>query len=286
MSNLKQIASKLASLNPEIPAKKDARTKHVAILVGAPCTGKSTYIENIAHDFVVSSDTIVEQVCDENNLSYAQFFKLGFYHPLRKKQRYLFNCSIEESKQHRRVIWDLTNLTEADRKRAMKHYPNAEFQAFVFEFQGFEDQIIKMVEQRGISEGKVIPESAVRGMFDKFEPVNKSEGFSAVWPVDTMPHIVPFDLSELSDEQLTNFKKLVDNASSIEFNDNICLLNIDGHKNDVHQYLEQLDMLLSSFGLGVIDVEDISDFMIEEDMVDYLVTTNLPACKFEKLVSA
>ena len=41
------------------------------------------------------------------------------------------------------MVWDLTSLTKKARKRLFNHYPQAIFNAVVYDFQGSENLILK-----------------------------------------------------------------------------------------------------------------------------------------------
>jgi len=286
MNNLKEITSALVALNDGTPVRKKSITKQVTLLIGPPCSGKSTYIKDMDFDFIVSSDNIVEKVCHENALTYEQFFKLGFHHPLRKKQRSLFRYSVEDSKQYQSVVWDLTNLTVKDRKKAMSHYPGADFQAFDFKFNGYEKELLEINKQRGTQQGKVISSDTILTMIDKYEPITKAEGYDFVWPIDVIPLAIPFNKSMLNEENLRNFRTVVENSFYIEFMEAASVFNIEGPTEEVHKYLTDLNLILGKIGLGVTHIEDVSDNFQEDGLVDYDIETNLPRCKFEQLMAA
>lgn len=163
----------------------------VLIIVGPPCTGKSTLVEECyTNHFVISSDNLVDKVCEKYGLTYSEFFQLGFNHPIRKEQRELFDQSIEESKKHQKIVWDLTNLTKRDRAKAMAHYPNAKFRATEVVFKGWEIEIIKLNHERGSSTGKIVPERVLLNMFKRYEPVSKEEGFTEISTSNVISSII------------------------------------------------------------------------------------------------
>ena len=163
----------------------------VLTIAGPAGIGKSTLVKKVHNDrFVVSSDNIVDQVCKQHELTYSEFFQLGFNHPIRKKQRRLFDISIEESKNHQEIVWDLTNLTKRDRAKAMAHYPNATFRAVEVEFKGWEKEIIKLNHERGLRTGKIVPEHVLLNMFKRYEPVSKEEGFTEITTVNVISSII------------------------------------------------------------------------------------------------
>jgi predicted kinase len=167
-------------------------TSHdVSIIVGPHFTGKSTLVRECYSDhFVISSDNIVDLVCKKYELTFSEFFQLDFNHPIRKEQRKLFDQSIEESKNHQEIVWDLTNLTKRDRAKAMAHYPNATFKAVEVEFNGWEKGIAKLSNERGLLTGKIIPEHVLLNMFKRYEPVSKEEGFTEISTANVISSII------------------------------------------------------------------------------------------------
>jgi len=163
--------------------------QEVTLLVGVSCSGKSTYLKKQGPSFIVSSDIIVEEICAENKITYSQFFQLPMTHHTRKEQRNRFNNLVNESKNKPHVTWDLTNLTAFERKRAMSHYPIANFKAIVFEFKSFELKLIALNERRNSVSGKYVPESVLLNMFSKFENISKNEGFNEIKYVNQIVNI-------------------------------------------------------------------------------------------------
>ena len=164
--------------------------QQVTVLIGPACTGKSTFVQRSKFDYVVSSDDIVEKIIHGNNLIYKEFFELEFNHPIRREQRTLFFKSVQESKEYKNIVWDLTNLTKANRKKIFKHYPNANFHAIEFVFKGKEYFISKTCRWRYQETGKFIPEDTLKTMFDKYESVSKLEGFDTISREEALPAAV------------------------------------------------------------------------------------------------
>ena len=164
--------------------------QQVTVLIGPACTGKSTFVQRSKFDYVVSSDDIVEKIIHGNNLTYKEFFELEFNHPIRREQRTLFFKSVQESKKYKNIVWDLTNLTKANRKKIFKHYPNANFHAIEFVFKGKEYFISKTCRWRYQETGKFIPEDTLKTMFDKYESVSKLEGFDTISREEALPAAV------------------------------------------------------------------------------------------------
>jgi tRNA uridine 5-carbamoylmethylation protein Kti12 len=156
----------------------------VTILIGPVCCGKSTYRQQNHFDFVVSSDDIVEKLCQENSLVYSDFFALNHRHSIKQQHREQFQQAIKHSTHQQNIVWDLTNLTQAERRNIMKHYPKAKFQAVEFCFIGYEKEIIHLSQLRGEKSGEKIPEPVIQNMLNRYQAVKPYEGFIEVVKVD------------------------------------------------------------------------------------------------------
>ncbi|MDN3651820.1 ATP-binding protein [Thalassotalea ponticola] len=149
----------------------------ITVLVGPPCSGKSSFLKRLDYDFAISSDAIVEQLCRHNEIAYHQFFQLPANHIIRQQHKHLFEAAIEQSKQYQHVIWDLTNLTRKSRARIFSYYPSAEFNAVVFDFVGYEHLLLARNEQRSKLTGKYIDPEVLRAMCQSYQTVDLNEGF-------------------------------------------------------------------------------------------------------------
>lgn len=156
----------------------------ITILVGPPCCGKSTYLKSIDFDFIISSDAIVEDLCQQQNIKYHQFFDYPNTSELKVQHRKMFNNKVQESKKYKHVVWDLTSLKLVNRKNIMSHYPNAQFNAVQFDFKGLEHNLLEINKKRHDSSGKYISEKVMLDMFQRFEPVNTKEGFKSISYID------------------------------------------------------------------------------------------------------
>ena len=155
-------------------------SKLIIVLIGLPCSGKSTYLTTIDYDFVISSDAIVEILCKQSGIAYHDYFKLSSDSKLKQMHKTIFDNLIEESKAFDRVVWDLTNLTRESRARIFKHYPNAQFSAVVFDRNEDASSLREQNKQRFLETGKYIDENVLQAMFDKYEEVSEQEAFDDV----------------------------------------------------------------------------------------------------------
>ena len=156
----------------------------ITILIGPPCCGKSTYLKSIDFDFIVSSDAIVEDLCQQMNIHYHQFFDYPNTSKIKIKHRKMFANKIRKSKAYEHIVWDLTNLQYINRKKIMSHYPNAQFNAVQFNFKGLEHSLLEINKKRHDSLGKYISDKVMLDMFQRFEPVEEKEGFENIKHID------------------------------------------------------------------------------------------------------
>ena len=161
------------------PALLDS-TERVTVLVGPPCSGKSTYLKTLEYDFAISSDDIVEILCRKNGLRYHEYFQLPGDHSLKAQHRQIFESLIDESLNYKHVVWDLTNLTRQSRNKIFQHYPKVKISAVAFDFKGKEALLLARNQQRSLSQCKHIDEAVMAGMFNRYEPVTKDEGFANI----------------------------------------------------------------------------------------------------------
>tara|TARA_R110002050_G_scaffold14510_5_gene45585 strand:+ start:423 stop:929 length:507 start_codon:yes stop_codon:yes gene_type:complete len=154
--------------------------QRVTVLVGPPCSGKSTYLKTLEYDFVISSDDIVEILCRQNDFRYHEYFQLSGEHSLKIQHRHIFERLIAESLNYKHVVWDLTNLTRQSRSKIFLHYPKVKISAVAFNFRGKEALLLERNQQRFLSQGKHIDEVVMKEMFKRYEPVTKDEGFANI----------------------------------------------------------------------------------------------------------
>jgi len=160
-------------------------TDKVTILIGPPCSGKSSYLTRLNSDFVISSDDIVEVLCRQNQLRYHEYFILPCHHKIKVAHDKIFNNLVALSQSYQHVVWDLTNLTKKRRARIFKHYSGAKFIAVQFDDPDQNDakliaELAKRNELRGRDKGKYIPDSVLKEMISSYERANKIEGFSEI----------------------------------------------------------------------------------------------------------
>jgi len=113
-------------------------------------------------------------------LRYHEYFQLPGEHSLKVQHRHIFESLIDESLNHKHVVWDLTNLTRRSRSKIFQHYPKVKISAVSFDFRGKEALLLARNQQRFLSQSKHIDEAVMEEMFKRYEPVTKGEGFANI----------------------------------------------------------------------------------------------------------
>jgi len=150
---------------------------NLLIMVGPPLSGKSTLISKILEEAdcnIISRDGIVEEF--GNGLSYTEAFNSVNQKEVSKE----LNKRIkDQSLTENNVIIDMTNLSPKRRKSHLKSFPNHTKIAVVVGPPSFEE-LLKRNEKRNREEGKYIPVSVIRSMFDSYKFPTKEEGFNHI----------------------------------------------------------------------------------------------------------
>ena len=145
-------------------------------LIGIPCSGKSTWINNQswAKDcIVVSTDIHVENFARESNKTYNEVFT--DFMPI--AVNLMAQDVIRAREVSKDIIWDQTSTTILSRLRKFKMLPSYKHIAVVFKTPP-EDELLRRLASRP---GKSIPWNVITDMVNNFEMPSKTEGFSEIW---------------------------------------------------------------------------------------------------------
>lgn len=142
------------------------------MMVGAPGTGKSTFVANNLKDgFIwISRDRIRYSLLEEGDDYFA-------------KERQVFNqfiLSINEAimwDEYPNIIIDATHLTKASRAKVLKRLASVdEIRAIVMT-----TPLEVALERNAKREGRErVPDDVIKSMYDSFELPTKEEGFDSI----------------------------------------------------------------------------------------------------------
>ena len=152
------------------------------MLVGIPCVGKSTWLEDrvIHSDQVLSTDNIIEQTAASSGATYSESFKDLIKIAERKMYTQLEWLSTGSAADTgiTEIYWDQTNLTKTTRAKKLAKLPvDWKKIAVFFDHRGFEDVIFERNKHRP---GKIIPENVLNSMMNNLQVPSVTEGFDEV----------------------------------------------------------------------------------------------------------
>ena len=91
------------------------------MLVGIPCSGKSTYVEKLktipywSNSVILSTDNYIEKVAQEHNTTYNEIFE----DCISEATRQLELAFIMAKDRGENLIWDQTNISRKTRKKKL-----------------------------------------------------------------------------------------------------------------------------------------------------------------------
>ena len=145
------------------------------MLVGIPCSGKSTYVEKLktipywSNSVILSTDAYIEKVAQEHNTTYNEIFE----DCISEATRQLELEFIMAKDKGKNLIWDQTNLTVKTRKKKLSKLPSFYARGVIY----FEISLEEALERNKNREGKFIPESILKRMYQQLEVPTLEEDF-------------------------------------------------------------------------------------------------------------
>ena len=152
------------------------------MLVGIPCSGKSTYVEKLktipywSNSVILSTDAYIEKVAQEHNTTYNEIFE----DCISEATRQLGLEFIMAKDKGKNLIWDQTNLTVKTRKKKLSKLPSFYARGVIY----FEISLEEALERNKNREGKFIPESILKRMYHQLEIPTKNEDFDYVEKIE------------------------------------------------------------------------------------------------------
>jgi predicted kinase len=147
-------------------------------LVGAPGSGKSTWVEN--QDWAltcarVSTDKWVEIYAKEVGRTYSEVFTdfMPTAVDLMAKE------VVAARELGRDIIWDQTSTTVKSREKKFRMLPDYEHIAVVFKTPEHTELMRRLISRW--DSGKIIPEHVIASMIASFEIPTEEEGFKQIW---------------------------------------------------------------------------------------------------------
>lgn len=151
------------------------------MMVGAPGSGKSTWInkfvsDNIHEWVIISTDIIIEAYAEKKGLIYSEAYK----EISAKDVRIKFNIQLRQSlNKGLNIVLDQTNMTIKSRRKKLSQIPKEyEITATVFELD--RSELRKRAIKRKNETKKEVSEKVIDDMIERYERPTKNEGFNSV----------------------------------------------------------------------------------------------------------
>ncbi len=165
-----------------IQPMKNTGNPQLMVLVGPPCSGKSTWIANNANGAVViSRDALVEEVGAKRGLNYNEAFKfLNANKDVSDAEvDGVLNTTIADARNAGvSVVIDMTNMSKKGRRRWINEFAKYDKKAVVF-LTGFEE-LKKRNKNRANLTGKYIPGHVLEDMCIRYSLPTYAEGFNEI----------------------------------------------------------------------------------------------------------
>jgi len=168
-------------LSYSIQPMKNTGNPTLSVLIGPPCSGKSTWIANNGSGVVISRDALVEAVGAKRGLNYSEAFKfLNANKDVSDTEvdGVLNSVVIETRNAGVDVVIDMTNMSKKGRRRWINEFSKYDKKAVVF-LTGFEE-LKKRNKNRADMTGKYIPSHVLEDMCIRYSLPTYAEGFNDI----------------------------------------------------------------------------------------------------------
>lgn len=148
------------------------------MLVGIPCSGKSTWVSNQYWSIPcsrINTDKWVEFYAKEVGMTYSDVFEM--FMPMAVE---LMTKEVIAARElSRDIIWDQTSTTIKSRKKKFLMLPDYHAIAVVFKTPTTKELEFRLQNRPG----KIVPKHVVQSMIDNWEEPTIEEGFKDIWYV-------------------------------------------------------------------------------------------------------
>mgnify|MGYP002640157623 CR=1 FL=1 len=168
------------------PIIKNEDLPTLTMLIGPPCSGKSTYREKLLKKekgIVISMDDLMEIAGNKRGFQYLEAYKFlvskeNKQIKKREVDDILARDSVRAKKGNENVIIDMTCMTKKGRRKWINQYSKYNKKAVVF-LTGFEELKRRNVK-RAEETGKFIPNNVLESMCKNYTLPMYSEGFDEI----------------------------------------------------------------------------------------------------------
>ena len=147
----------------------------IYILIGPPAAGKSTWRNEVFEDqfdaAVISSDDLIDQFAEENDLTYTEAFLKVDHKKITEELNWTFDEAIQDGRD---IIVDRTNMSAKSRRSWLGRVPRTYKKAAVV-FNISRSKLDERLAARCSATGKCIPSHVVDDMIAKYEEPTEQE---------------------------------------------------------------------------------------------------------------
>jgi predicted kinase len=147
------------------------------ILIGAPASGKTTWIDSHPFDretVVASTDNFVESEAKKQGKTYNEVFKAAM--PL--AIRHMSDTVKEALADKKDIVWDQTSMSVASRAKKFNMLWDSDYEVIGVVFAL--PKAAELTRRLASRPGKTIPDYVMKTMIESYEEPTLAEGFNSI----------------------------------------------------------------------------------------------------------